>query len=143
MGEVVPARRKTGARGRVPGITTKKVRGALQQEKDWDTSLFNKPTREATELEKKQILALCVEQGLLAALGSHTYTWKGEVKMQGSGLPIGLDITRAVARIIMLDWDQHFLTLARNNNMEYYIYKRYVDDTANCTEILTPALRWI
>ena len=57
-----------GVRGRVPGITTNEVRGALQQEKDWDTSLLNKPTRKATELEKKQILALCVEQGLLAVL---------------------------------------------------------------------------
>ena len=76
-----------GVRGRVPGITTKEVRGTLQQEKDWDTSLFSKPTREETELEKKQILALCMEQGLLAAFGSHTYTWKGEVRMQRTGLP--------------------------------------------------------
>ena len=123
-------------------MNTTEVRGALQQEKDWDTSLLNKPTRKGTELEKKQILALCVKQGLLAAFGLHTYTWKGEVRMQRSGLPIGPDLTRAAARIIMLDWDQHFIRLARNNKMEYCMYRRYMDDTANCAEMLTPKLRW-
>ena len=43
LGEVVP--RRKGARGRAPGITTKEVRGPLQEEKNWDTSLFLPPTR--------------------------------------------------------------------------------------------------
>ena len=65
--EVVPTWKKAGGRGRPPGITTKEVRGPLQEEKDWERSLFFPPIRRATEDEKKLILSLCVEQGLLAA----------------------------------------------------------------------------
>ena len=138
--EVVP--RRKGTRGRAPGITTKEVRGPLQQEKVWDSSLFHPPTRQPTEEERKVILSLCVEEGLLAALGSHTYTWNKEVKLQGSGLPIGLDLTRAVARLVLLDWDQQFLRLARANQLELFLYSRFVDDTANAMEGLAPGLRW-
>ena len=62
--EVVPTWKRAGGRGRPPGITTKEVRGPLQEEKDWERSLFFPPNRRATEDEKKMILSLCVEQGL-------------------------------------------------------------------------------
>ena len=62
--------------------------------------------------------------------------------MQRSGLPIGPDITRAAARILMLATDQQFIRLARNNKMECYMYRRYVDDTADCAEMRTPGVRW-
>ena len=103
--EVVPAWRRAGGRGRPPGITTKEVRGPLQEEKDWERSLFFPPTRRATEEEKKLILALCVEQGLLAAFEGHLYNWNKEVRGQLKGLGVGEDLTRSVARLILLDWD--------------------------------------
>ena len=103
--EVVPAWRRAGGRGRPPGITTKEVRGPLQEEKDWERSLFFPPTRRATEEEKKLILALCVEQGLLAAFDGHLYNWNKEVRGQLKGLGVGEDLTRSVARLILLDWD--------------------------------------
>ena len=43
--EVIPAWRRAGGRGRHPGIVTKEVRGPLQEEKDWERSLFLPPTR--------------------------------------------------------------------------------------------------
>ena len=86
--------------------------GPLQEDKDWGTSLFFPPTRLATPDEKKKILSLCVEQGLIAALNSHLYLWNREVREQGHGLPIGLDLTRAVARLVLMDWDQQFLRLS-------------------------------
>ena len=61
---------------------------------------------------------------------------------QKEGLPIGLDLTRAVARLIMMDWDQQFLRLASANNITYYLYSRFMDDTANVTEALQPGTRW-
>ena len=82
--EVVPKWRK--ARGRAPGIITKEVRSPLQEQKDWGASLFFPPTRATTREEKKKVLSLCIEQGLLAALGSHLYTWHREVKEQQEGL---------------------------------------------------------
>ena len=43
---------------------------ALQEEKNWDTSLFFRPTRIANEEEKRLILSLCIKQGLVTALDS-------------------------------------------------------------------------
>ena len=140
--EIVPAWRRAGGRGRPPGITTKEVRGPLQEEKDWERSLFFPPIRRATEEEKKLILALCVGQGLLAAFEGHLYSWHREVRSQVEGLGIGEDLTRAVARLIMLDWDMKFITLAEENKLTTYMYKRFVDDTANAMEAISPGTRW-
>ena len=140
LDEVVPKWRK--ARGRAPGITSKEVRGPLQEQKDWESSLFFPPTRATNVEEKKLVLSLCVEQGLQAALGSHLYNWHREVKEQQDGLPIGLDLTRAVARLVLLDWDQKFLTLVQTNNVNLHLYYRYMDDTANGAEALRPGTRW-
>ena len=92
--------------------------------------------------EKRKVLSLCIEQGLIAALGLHLYTWHREVKEQQEGLPIGLDLTRAVARLVLLDWDQKFLRLVRTNNITCHLYYRYMDDTSNGMEALRPGTRW-
>ena len=57
------------------GITTKEVRAPLQEDKEWESSLFFPPSRATTSEEKKKVLSLCVEQGLIAALDSHLYVW--------------------------------------------------------------------
>ena len=51
-------------------------------------------------------------------------------------------MTRAVARLVMLDWDQRFLNLAADNKITLHMYNRYVDDTANGAEALAPGMRW-
>ena len=140
LGDVVPRWRKD--RGRAPGITTKEVRAPLQEQREWESSLFFPPNRAMMPEEKKKVLSLCVEQGLIAALDSHLYVWHREVIKQEDGLPIGLDLTRAVARLVMLDWDQQFVRLAAANNISYHLYSRYVDDTANGTEALKPGVKW-
>ena len=86
--EVIPTWKKAGGRGRHPGINTKEVRAPLQEEKDWEKSLFFPPARRATEQERKVIFSLCVEQGLLAAMENHLYVWHKEVKLQVDGLGI-------------------------------------------------------
>ena len=83
-----------------------------------------------------------MEQGLLAAFEGHLYSWHREVKSQLKGLGIGEDLTRAVARLIMLDWDLKFTTLAEENRLTTYMYKRFVDDTANAMVALSPGTRW-
>ena len=42
----------------------------MQVEKNWDTSLFFRPTRIANEEEKRLILSLCIQQGRVTALDS-------------------------------------------------------------------------
>ena len=92
--------------------------------------------------EKKLILALCVEQGLLAAFDGHLYNWNKEVRGQLKGLGVGEDLTRSVARLILLDWDLKFIALAEESKLTTYMYKRYVDDTANAMEAISPGTRW-
>ena len=55
---------------------------------------------------------------------------------------IGLDLSRAVGRLVMLEWDQRFLRLARDNQLNIFMYKRYVDDSAEGMEALKPGVRW-
>ena len=50
------------------------MRAPLQEEKNWDTSLILPPTRITNEEERRLILSLCVQQGLLTALDTHM--WK-------------------------------------------------------------------
>ena len=42
----------------------------MQVEKNWDTSLFFRPTRIANEEEKRLILSLCIKQGRVTTLDS-------------------------------------------------------------------------
>ena len=70
------------------------------------------------------------------------YIWHKTVKQQVGGLAIGLDLSRAVGRLVMLEWDRRFLDLASNNQLAVYMYKRYVDDSAEGMEALKPGLRW-
>ena len=114
----------------------------LQVEKNWDKSLFFPPCRTCTDEEKKLVLSLAVEQGLLAGLENHLYIFNKEVRKQGSGLGIGSDLTRAAARLYLLDWDQLFLQLARENAIKIDMYGRYVDDTGQGMKAIQPGRRW-
>ena len=42
----------------------------------------------------------------------------------------------------LLEWDQRFLRLARDNQLNIFMYKRYVDDSAEGMEALKPGVRW-
>ena len=83
-----------------------------------------------------------MEQGLLAAFDGHLYNWNREVRSQSQGLGIGEDLTRAVARLIMLDWDLKFIAMLEENKLTNYMYKRYVDDTANAMAAISPGTGW-
>ena len=51
-----------------------------------------------------------------------------DIYMQEDGGSIGERFTQALARVVMLDWDQQFLDLARINKVDMLFYSRYVDD---------------
>ena len=58
------------------------------------------------------------------------------------GLAIGLHLSRAVGRLLMLEWDQKLrLNLARDNQLNINMFKRYVDDSAEGMDALKPGLR--
>ena len=42
----------------------------------------------------------------------------------------------------MVDWHMELSKLAAENQVEIYMYSRFVDDTADARKALTPGLRW-
>ena len=108
--EVVSTRSKTG--GRHPGMTTAEIMGKLYREEGEEvTSLFNSPQRQPTEVEKKVMLAQVIKVAMLAVLQNHTYQFKNnEARLQSDGGPIGLELAGAMARVVMIWWDQGGIT---------------------------------
>ena len=62
--------------------------------------------------------------------------------MQEEEGSIGERFTMALARIVMLDWDQKFLKLARDNDVSMLMYNRYVDDGNQSLRSLPLGARW-
>ena len=63
------------------------------------------------------------------------YQLDGKVHLQSEGGPIGLELSGALARVIMLIWDRELLQklnrAAADTTWDLYTYLRYVDD-GNC-----------
>ena len=58
----------------------------------------------------------------------HTYKWNGGVRLQMDGGGIGDKLAQAAARLVMLWFDDQFLSLLANANIAISLYKRYMDD---------------
>ena len=82
MDEIMPKRRKAG--GTHPGITTAEVRRPLQTENS--KSLFKKGSRNPTEIEKRKILAKCIEVAIVTCMSNHMYTFNKETFKLWQGL---------------------------------------------------------
>ena len=50
------------------------------------------------------MLALALEQGILAVFKHHYYSFGQEIKLQEDGAPIGLKISGAVGKVVMMAW---------------------------------------
>ena len=63
------------------------------------------------------------------------YQLDGKIHLQSEGGPIGLELSGALARVIMLLWDRELLQklnkAAADTTWDLYTYLRYVDD-GNC-----------
>ena len=55
------------------------------------------------------MLALAIEQGILAVMKGHTYRFDGKLFQHTDGGPIGLELSGALGRAFMLIWDRRFL----------------------------------
>ena len=142
---VIPKWKKEGkATCAPPGITTAEVKGPLQEEqKNWDKSLFHPPTRVATKEEERLMIGLVVEQAIISLMENSCYQFNGEMREQTSGLATGEDISRCVARVVMLDWDRKVTELAELNNLKLYFHGRYVDDAEEAGKALPAGTRWM
>ena len=130
-----------------PGITTAEVKGPLQEEhKDWNKSLFHPPTRAATAAtkeERMEMVGMVLEQAITNIMSNTCYLFDGVVRQQSSGLATGEDISRALARVVMLDWDKKVTERARTNGLQLYYHGRYVDDAEEVGRALAPGTRWL
>ena len=159
LGRVTHTRK--AARGAAPGITTaevfaKQMREGNEEEADDEgmlggppsggelrgstqesasKSLFMLPERSPTVLQRRKMIGLALEVGIKAVMQGHMYQLDGKIHLQSEGGPIGLELSGALARVIMLIWDRELLQklnrAAADTTWDLYTYLRYVDD-GNC-----------
>ena len=142
LGDVVCKRKRNG---RPILITTKWITGERGGQAE---NLFHDPERNPTPGERRQMLALLLEVMILKVMGNHAYSFNGINKLQLEGGPIGLKLSGALAKVVMLSWSRRFRTLTSSaldnfNFFDLYMLLFYVDDTMVATEELEPGSRYI
>ena len=92
-------------------------------------------------------MALALEVGVKATMLGHMYQIDGKVYLQTDGGPIGLELSGALARVIMLLWDRELLhrldRAAADTSWDLYTYMRYVDDGNYAGEEAPLGMRYV
>ena len=86
------------------------------------------PGRLPNEIEKAKIMAKTIEIVTRETMTRHFYAVGDTIRKQTDGGPIGLQLTGAIARVVMLWWDQKFLEKANIAGVNIEMYERYIDD---------------
>ena len=81
-------------------------------------------------------------------MNNHCYSVNGANKIQGDGGSIGLKLTGALAKVVMLSWSRKFKTILTDALVEFAYFKLYlllfyVDDTGVAVEELEPGCRFM
>ena len=85
---------------------------------------------------------------MLKVMNNHCYSVDGANKVQLEGGPIGLKLSGALAKVVMLSWSRKFKTILSAALEEFahfnlYLLLFYVDDTGVAVEELEPGCRFI
>ena len=80
-----------------------------------------------TEDEKRRILATCTRLLVEILFKNHIYSFGGKWYRQGTGGPIGLRGTCAVARVLMNMWDSLWERRLQSLNVPLEAFMRYMD----------------
>ena len=68
--------------------------------------------------------------GVKYVMSLHTYKMGDEIYLQTEGCPIGLNLSQAVARCVMLLYDKKYLERVKEDEeLDMKMYVRYVDDS--------------
>ena len=86
----------------------KNKKNVVQWEKLWDM-----PSRLPSEVEKSKMVSKLVEIVTREVMANHYYAVGDTIRKQTDGGPIGLKLTGAIARIVMLWWDDKLLENCR------------------------------
>ena len=101
-----------------------------------------------TSRQIKLMLGLAIEEGVLAVFKHHDYSFGQDVRLQQEGAPIGLKISGAVGKVVMVAWVREFkarMTLAAASlpDAEQYLHQLYVDDNNAIMEELPLGTRLV
>ena len=138
LGFVTPTR--LASHGQAPGITTEEIFS------ESIASKFKPASRTPTVKQRRHMIALALEQGILAVMKGHVYEFNGQAHKQTEGGPIGLQLSGSLARVFMLLWDRKFLQAlekaTRHLEWDLHFMMRYVDDSNSVTDIMPPGARF-
>ena len=125
-------------KGAKPGVTGKEpLSKAKGDEVRW---VF--PVREATEDEKRKLLAAALEIGVRAAFSTHLYQFGGQIYHQKDGGPIGTRLAGAAARVVMAEWGDRVREILKKEGVPVFLAACYVDDVRMITGIIPEGWRW-
>ena len=119
LDEVIPKRVKKSRRP----LTTNCLMSNKPENEEWVMG------RTPTELEKRKKIANVLGIGVKVVMGNHTYMMGDTMYLQSEGCPIGLDLSQAVARAVMMMYDEKYLAEVKNEGIQIHMYCRYVDDS--------------
>ena len=123
---VLPKRRPTkgGGKARKLKLSTK---NSLQPETN-NQAQWEWPGVKLSDGDKRNIFAHVVMCLVQVFCETQTYSWRGRIYCQVTGLPIGPRGTSAVARTVMNMLDRKFKALMSNWRLEMTLLIRFIDD---------------
>ena len=108
LSEVIPSRVK-----KAPRLTI----NCLQNNED-DDAKWLRASRIPNDNEKKKILALVLATLVDFVMGNHVYKVGDTIHLQTDGGPMGLKLTGAIARVVMMLFDKTYLEKVEQNGMK-------------------------
>ena len=99
--------------------------------------------RSISKHQEKRMLTQMIVSAVITSMNNHMYRFDGHVYKQEDGGPIGDELSQAVARIVMIWWDQKFLNICKQLKLDILFYFRYVDDTNKAVIPPPPGVRYI
>ena len=131
LASVLPTRKLgENSRGRKPGPAfwesdsiTREIQGRKIKIDKWE---FNE---EPNEEQRMKMISGMIKIAIETSMKNHLYRFDGKVFRQSDGGPIGDELSQAVARLIMIWWDNEFIRLCKELKVELLMFLRYVDDT--------------
>ena len=88
------------------------------------------------------------EAGILAVFKHHSYSFDQDALLQGDGAPIGMEISGAVGKVVMVSWVKKYKAkmdeaTASLPDAEQHLHQLYVDDNNAVMEELPPGTRLV
>ena len=134
----IPSR--TGTRGARPGIVGNEERAGKAPEVggQWTFNTDLDPPREVV----RKMIAMTLQLAVKACWELQVHQFGGKKYLQNKGGPIGMRITMACSRVVMIMWGREAVKRLRDSGMSVWLAKIYVDDGRFLISMLGPGMRF-